>query len=62
MNVLDSAELRQAIKDYSNWPTIPQLYVKGEFVGGCDIVREMFQAGELQDFLVEKGVSVKGAA
>ena len=62
VNVLDSAELRQAIKDYSNWPTIPQLYVKGEFVGGCDIVREMFQAGELQDFLVEKGVSVKGAA
>jgi len=58
----DSAELRQGIKDYSNWPTIPQLYVKGEFVGGCDIVREMFQAGELQDFLVEKGVSVKGAA
>ena len=62
VTVLDSAELRQGIKDYSNWPTIPQLYVKGEFVGGCDIVREMFQAGELQDFLVEKGVSVKGAA
>jgi monothiol glutaredoxin len=60
--VLTSAELRQGIKDYSNWPTIPQLYVKGEFVGGCDIVREMFQAGELQTFLVEKGVSVKGAA
>lgn len=62
VNVLDSNELRQGIKDYSNWPTIPQLYVKGEFVGGCDIIREMFQAGELQDFLVEKGVSVKGAA
>ena len=62
VNVLDSTELRQGIKDYSNWPTIPQLYVKGEFVGGCDIVREMFQAGELQSFLVEKGVSVKGAA
>ncbi|CDX11842.1 Grx4 family monothiol glutaredoxin [Mesorhizobium sp. VK24D] len=62
VNVLTSAELRQGIKDYSNWPTIPQLYVKGEFVGGCDIVREMFQAGELQSFLVEKGVSVKGAA
>ena len=62
VNVLTSADLRQGIKDYSNWPTIPQLYVKGEFVGGCDIVREMFQAGELQDFLVEKGVSVKGAA
>ena len=62
VNVLTSADLRQGIKDYSNWPTIPQLYVKGEFVGGCGIVREMFQAGELQDFLVEKGVSVKGAA
>jgi len=62
INVLESDALRQGIKDYSNWPTIPQLYVKGEFVGGCDIVREMFQAGELQDFLVEKGVSVKGAA
>jgi len=62
LNVLESLELRDGIKQYSNWPTIPQLYVKGEFVGGCDIVREMFQAGELQDFLVEKGVSVKGAA
>ena len=62
VNVLDSTELRQGIKDYSNWPTIPQLYVKGEFVGGCDIVREMFQSGELQTFLTEKGVSLKGAA
>jgi len=62
LNVLENEELRNGIKTYSNWPTIPQLYVKGEFVGGCDIVREMFQAGELQDFLVEKGVSVKGAA
>lgn len=62
VNVLDSNELRQGIKEYSNWPTIPQLYVKGEFVGGCDIIREMFQAGELQTYLVEKGVSVKGAA
>ncbi len=62
INVLDSSELRQGIKDYSNWPTIPQLYVKGEFVGGCDIVREMFQAGELQSFLGEKGIKVKGAA
>ena len=48
LNVLESDELRNGIKTYSNWPTIPQLYVKGEFVGGCDIVREMFQAGELQ--------------
>ena len=62
INVLDSAELRQGIKEYSQWPTIPQLYVKGEFVGGCDIIREMFQAGELQSFLDEKGVGVKGAA
>jgi len=62
VNVLASNELRQGIKEYSNWPTIPQLYVKGEFVGGCDIIREMFQAGELQTFLQEKGVSVKGAA
>lgn len=62
INVLSSDDLRNGIKDYSNWPTIPQLYVKGEFVGGCDIVREMFQSQELQDFLAEKGVTVKGAA
>lgn len=62
VNVLTSDELRQGIKDYSSWPTIPQLYVKGEFVGGCDIIREMFQAGELQGFMTEKGVSVRGAA
>jgi monothiol glutaredoxin len=59
LNVLDSADLRDGIKAYSNWPTIPQLYVKGEFVGGCDIVREMFQAGELQQTLKDKGVAVK---
>jgi monothiol glutaredoxin len=57
VNVLESDEMREGIKAYSNWPTIPQLYVKGEFVGGCDIVREMFQAGELQTMLSEKGVS-----
>jgi monothiol glutaredoxin len=62
INVLTSDELRQGIKEYSNWPTIPQLYVKGEFVGGCDIIREMFQAGELQDYLNEKGIVGKGAA
>jgi monothiol glutaredoxin len=56
VNVLDSDDLRQGIKDYSNWPTIPQLYVKGEFVGGADIIREMFQAGELQSHMTEKGV------
>jgi monothiol glutaredoxin len=58
VNVLESDELRQGIKQYSNWPTIPQLYVKGEFVGGADIVREMFQAGELQTLFEEKGVAV----
>jgi monothiol glutaredoxin len=56
INVLDDADLRQGIKDYANWPTIPQLYVKGEFIGGCDIVREMYEAGELQQMLSEKGV------
>jgi monothiol glutaredoxin len=58
LNVYDSAELRDGIKIHSNWPTIPQLYVKGEFVGGCDIVREMFQAGELQQLFIKKGLSV----
>ena len=57
VNVLESDELRQGIKAFSDWPTIPQLYVKGEFVGGADIVREMFQAGELQHLLDEKGVA-----
>lgn len=62
INVLADADLRQGIKDYSNWPTIPQLYVKGEFIGGCDIIREMFQAGELQKHMEEAGVTVRGAA
>ena len=57
-NVLESDELRQGVKEFSDWPTIPQLYVKGEFVGGCDIVREMFESGELRSFLEEKGVKV----
>ena len=57
INVLADADLRQGIKDYSNWPTIPQLYVKGEFVGGCDIVREMLEAGELTAMFDEKGVA-----
>jgi len=56
VNVLESDELRQGIKAFSEWPTIPQLYVKGEFVGGADIVREMFQAGELKSLFKEKGV------
>ncbi len=62
LNVLDSDELRSGIKTYSSWPTIPQLYVKGEFVGGCDIIREMFQAGELQQMFKDKGVSVRAPA
>ena len=56
IDVLADPALRQGIKDYSSWPTIPQLYVKGEFVGGCDIVTEMFQSGELETLLAEKGV------
>ena len=62
LNVLENDELRQGIKAFSNWPTIPQLYVKGEFVGGCDIIREMFQAGELQSFFNDKGVATKAPA
>lgn len=54
INVLEDMALREGIKTYASWPTIPQLYVKGEFVGGCDIIREMFQAGELQTLLAEK--------
>ncbi|WP_336276877.1 Grx4 family monothiol glutaredoxin [Bartonella sp. CB178] len=56
IDILASGELRQGIKDYSNWPTIPQLYIKGEFIGGCDIVKEMFQSNELQKFLKEKDI------
>jgi monothiol glutaredoxin len=62
INVLESDDLRQGIKAYAQWPTIPQLYVKGEFVGGCDIIREMFQAGELQTLFKGKGVAVKDRA
>lgn len=62
VNVLDDADIRQGIKDFANWPTIPQLYVKGEFIGGCDIVREMFQSGELQDLFNEKGIAYSSAA
>ena len=58
IDVLADPSVRQGIKEFSNWPTIPQLYVKGEFIGGCDIVREMFQAGELQQLFSEKGVAV----
>ena len=62
LNVLENDELRNGIKTYSNWPTIPQLYVKGEFVGGCDIIREMFQSGELKGVLKEKGVAMRERA
>ncbi len=58
VNVLADDTIRQGIKDYSNWPTIPQLYVKGEFVGGCDIVTEMFQSGELQQHLADNGIAI----
>jgi monothiol glutaredoxin len=61
-NVLEDPDLRNGVKDFSNWPTIPQLYVKGEFVGGCDITREMFQSGELVTLLQEKGIAVKAPA
>ena len=58
VDVLSDPSIRQGIKEFSNWPTIPQLYVKGDFIGGCDIVREMFQTGELQETLQSKGVKV----
>jgi len=61
VDVLADQEIRQGIKEFSNWPTIPQLYVKGEFVGGCDIVREMFEAGELQQVFTDKGVETAAA-
>lgn len=57
VNVLEDDNLREGIKAFTNWPTIPQLYVKGEFVGGCDIVREMFQEGELQTLFADKGIA-----
>lgn len=56
IDVLRDAEIRQSIKDFSDWPTIPQLYIKGEFIGGCDIVKEMFQSGELQELLKDKKI------
>jgi monothiol glutaredoxin len=59
VDVLKDPEIRQGIKEFSNWPTIPQLYVKGEFVGGCDIVREMFEQGELESFLAGKGIELQ---
>lgn len=62
VNVLEDDDIRQGIKDFSNWPTIPQLYVKGEFVGGCDIIKDMFENGELQDLLKDKGITLSAAS
>jgi len=62
VNVLEDPSLREGIKQYANWPTIPQLYVGGEFLGGCDIVSEMFQSGELQQHLADKGIATQPAA
>ena len=60
-NVLENMAVREGIKTYSDWPTIPQLYVKGEFIGGCDIVKEMFEQGELRDLFTEKGIQLADA-
>ena len=57
-NVLEDQAVREGIKAYSDWPTIPQLYVKGEFVGGCDIIKEMYETGELRDFMADKGIEL----
>jgi len=62
VNVLEDPGVRQGIKEYANWPTIPQLYVNGEFVGGCDIIREMYENGELGPYLSENGIAVRPAA
>ena len=59
INVLEDENLRQGIKEFSDWPTIPQLYIKGEFIGGCDIVKEMYENGELKNYLESKGISYK---
>ena len=58
VNVLENPEIRQGIKNYNNWPTIPQVFVKGEFIGGCDILKEMFETGELRDMIAEKGIAL----
>ena len=62
VNVLENQDVWQGIKEFTNWPTIPQLYIKSEFVGGCDITREMYESGELQDILKDKGISFNQAA
>ncbi|MGB0906026.1 MAG: Grx4 family monothiol glutaredoxin [Maricaulaceae bacterium] len=60
-NVLEDPEIRQGIKDFNNWPTIPQVFVKGEFVGGCDIMKEMFETGELRTLMEESGIALDAA-
>lgn len=62
INVLEDNDIRQGIKDFANWPTIPQLYIKSEFIGGCDIVREMYETGELEQLFADKGVECANAA
>ena len=62
VNVLEDEEIRQGVKEFSNWPTLPQLYIKGEFIGGADIAREMFQSGELKAVLADAGVELKSKA
>jgi len=61
VDVLKDSEIRQGVKEFSNWPTIPQLYVKGEFVGGCDIIKEMYEQGELKPFLAQHGIALQNA-
>lgn len=61
VNVLEDPEIRQGIKDYNNWPTIPQIFVKGEFIGGCDIVKEMFETGELRTLMTENGIELSAS-
>ena len=61
INVLDSDEMREGIKKFSNWPTIPQLYIKEEFIGGCDIVKEMYESGELLELFNTRGIEIKPA-
>ncbi|MBN9565164.1 MAG: Grx4 family monothiol glutaredoxin [Alphaproteobacteria bacterium] len=58
VNVLEDPQVRQGIKDFTQWPTIPQLYIKGEFIGGCDVVKELFQSGELESILQQQGLTV----
>ena len=62
INVLDDDGIREGIKEYANWPTIPQLYIKGEFVGGCDIIREMYETGELKELISSKGIELNSAS